>query len=211
MTKAKEILSDTETLGQFSNVGTTAEAHSFRQKNPDFFPRNFWNWLVPQVGGNEPILTIDAASAEAVAHLKREPPTRFWRAFQHVLHGAWQRSFPLEESVRLISCVAVADRLSGKTDVEPDLLSYRVWPYQRAVMLLGVEPWRTRFCAHCGKRFVADKPARRFCSNSCSANARKESKRHWWAEKGEEWRGGEEGKEDNEEEKSAEKGRRESN
>lgn len=183
---AKEILWDVARLALFSNVGTTAEADSFRQKNADFFPRNFWNWSVPQVC--EPILTMDAASAEAVAHFKREPPTPFWQAFQQVLSEAWKIRFPLEESVRLISCAAVADRLSGKTDVEPDLLSYRVWPYQRAVMLLGVEPWRARFCAKCWKRFVADKPARRFCSNRCASSARRQSKKLWWTDKGEKWR-----------------------
>jgi hypothetical protein len=185
--KQKNVLWDAERLAQFSNADGTAEMERFRANNEGFFPRNFWNWLVPQTGESEPILTMDAASAEAVRLLKREPPIPFWKAFQHVLREAWQNGFPLEECVRFISCAGVADRLSGKSDEEPSLMSYPIWPYQRAVMFLGVETWRARFCA-CGKRFVADKPARRFCSNGCAAKARKLSKRVWWAEKGDEWR-----------------------
>jgi hypothetical protein len=186
--KPKNVLWDAERLAQFSNADGTMELERFRANNEGFFPRNFENWQVPQTNDSEPILTTDAASAEAVRRLKREPPIRFWRAFQHVLHDAWREGFPLEESVRLISCIAVPDRLSGKSDVEPDLLSFPVWPCQRAVMFLGVETWRARFCAQCGKRFVADKPARRFCSNACAAKARKHSKKVWWTEKGNEWR-----------------------
>jgi hypothetical protein len=163
---AKEKLWDAERLARFSNANLEAELRSFCRNHDDFFPRNFWNWSV-----KSPLETV-----------------RFLWAFQRVLQGAWQLGFPLEECVRLISCTAVPDRLTGATDAEPDMSSYPVWPYQRAVMLLGVEPWRARFCPRCGKRFVADKPARRFCSNRCSSGARRLSKTAWWTNKGQKWR-----------------------
>ncbi len=188
MAETKKILWDAERLALFSNASGAAEVEQFRANHDGFFPRNFWNWKVPPLGEGEPILTTDAASAQAVERLKPLPRIQFWQAFQRALHGAWQVGFPLEECVRLISCAAVADRLYGATDVEPDLLSYPVWPYQRAVMLLGVEPWRARFCAQCGKRFVADKPARRFCSNACSTKARQASRSVSWSKHGEKWR-----------------------
>jgi hypothetical protein len=188
MAKAKEILWDGERLALFSNLSDPTQVARFRQKHNTFFPRNFWNWLVPQVGTDAAILTTDAASAEAVGRLKREPPIEFWKSFQAVLREAWQMGFPLEECVRLISCSAVRDRLLGKTDVEPDLSSYPVWPYQRAVMFLGVEPWRARLCGKCASRYVADKPARRFCSNECSAKARQSSRAASWRKHGEKWR-----------------------
>jgi ribosomal protein L24E len=188
MTEKKTVLWQAERLALFSNISDDAAVERFRKNHDSFFPRNFWNWSLSQAPTSGPILTLDAASAEAVGRLRREPRIPFLRAFQQVLCEAWQKGFPLEECVRLISSAAVADRLFGKTDVEPDLSSYPVWPYQRAVMFLGVEPWRARFCGLCGTRFVADKPARRFCSNKCSAKARKDSRAVSWSKHGEKWR-----------------------
>ncbi len=188
MATAAQSLRDAQTLALFSNARTAAEADYFHHNYGSFFPRNFWNWQIRQLEEGVPIFSPDAPTAQAVERLRRAPLIPFWQAFQGVLRGAWQLGFPLEECVRLISSAAVADRLYGETDVEPDLSSYPVWPYQRAVMLLGVEPWRARFCPLCGKRFVADKPARRFCSDACASKARKHSRRAWWSEHGKEWR-----------------------
>jgi len=63
-----------------------------------------------------------------------------------------------------------------------------VYPYMQAVMFLGTNPWRALFCGLCGKRFVADKPGRRFCSEDCTKAARKGSRRVWWSKHGENWR-----------------------
>src|SRR5215475_421890 len=186
MAPAPQSIRDAQTLALFSNAGK-AEADYFQHNYGDFFPRNFWNWKIRQVEEGEFVSSPDASTAQAVERLRPAPPVPFWQAFQAVLRGAWQVGFPLEECVRLISSAAVADRLYGATDVEPDLSSFPVWPYQRAVMLLGVEPWRARLCV-CGNRFVADKPARRFCSDRCASNSRKHSRRTWWGERGREWR-----------------------
>jgi hypothetical protein len=188
MPNTKNNLWDAERLALLSNASTEADVRQFLENEKSFFPRNFWNWSIRQLEEGVPILTMDASDAQAIERLRREPPIPFWQAFQRVLRDAWQLGFPLEECVRLISCAAVADRLYSATDAEPDLSSYPVWPYQRAVMFLGVEPWRARFCGQCGKRFVADKPARRFCSNTCSTKARKASRMDWWNRAGEEWR-----------------------
>src|SRR5215472_1355911 len=188
MADKKTVLWDAERLALFSNARDVMEVNRFCRNHGTFFPRNFQNWFVRQVAIDGPVLTTDAASADAVGRLKRELPIPFWRAFQQVLCEAWRIGFPLEECVRLISSAAVGDRLFGKTDVEPDLSSYPVWPYQRAVMFLGTEQWRARFCGQCGTRFVADKPARRFCSNKCSSKARKDSRAVSWTKHGEKWR-----------------------
>jgi hypothetical protein len=187
MTLTKTGLWDAERLALFSNARET-EAQHFREQYDNYFPRSFWNWQVPPLETGASVVTMSAANAEAVRLLRRAPPVDFWQAFQQVLRHAWQNGFPLEECVRLISCAAVADRLFRKADVEPDLSSYPVWPYQHAVMFLAVEPWRARFCGQCGKRFVADKPARRFCSSRCSAGARKTSRSVSWSKHGEKWR-----------------------
>jgi hypothetical protein len=75
-------------------------------------------------------------------------------------------------------------------NVESDLwlAGTRVWPYQEAVMFLSTNPWRALFCGLCGKRFVADKPGRRFCSEGCTREARNRGKLAWWNEHGGEQR-----------------------
>lgn len=90
-------------------------------------------------------------------------------------------------------------------NVESDLwlAGTRVWPYQQAVMFLGTNPWRALFCGLCLKRFVADKPGRRFCSETCAKEARKRGQLAWWNANGEEWRSGREKKS-----KGAKKGRK---
>jgi hypothetical protein len=77
-------------------------------------------------------------------------------------------------------------------NVESDLwlAGTRVWPYQQAVMFLGTNPWRALFCGLCSKRFVADKPGRRFCSEDCAKEARKRGQLAWWNQHGENWRNG---------------------
>jgi hypothetical protein len=181
----KGILWDAERLALFSNVSGDAEVNRFRASHDAFFPRNFWNWQ---------IRAFDQGAVSVSGPLPKLPPIPFWQAFQEALRGAWQARFPLEECVRLISCAAVADRLHGQADIEPDLMSYPVWPYQRAVMLLGVEQWRARFCGLCGKSLVADKPARRFCSTACSAKARRDSRSASWSKHGQKWRAKYEGR-----------------
>lgn len=177
---SKQILWGAERLASFSNVSTAPEMENFRRNHADFFPQNFWNWNVPELEGSAVLSPVP---------IEREI-IKFRIAFQRALREAWQVSFPLEECVRLVSCAAVPDRLAGVSDVGPDLSTYPVFPYQLAVMLLCVEPWRARFCPECGARFVADKPARRFCSIPCASHARKQSKKAWWAGNGDKWRTG---------------------
>jgi hypothetical protein len=69
-----------------------------------------------------------------------------------------------------------------------DFLKLESWPFQKAVMLLAVEPWRAGFCSQCGMRLVADKPGRKFCGDKCSQSSRKGTKRAWWAKHGGNWR-----------------------
>jgi hypothetical protein len=60
--------------------------------------------------------------------------------------------------------------------------------YQRALMLLYMQPWRLAFCPACGTRYVKTKPQQRFCTDKCFYEKRKADKRALWAEHGSEWR-----------------------
>jgi hypothetical protein len=179
MTETKQILWDAERLALFSNANAAKEVKRFHAAHDDYFPRSFWNYKIRVGGPGEFTVSSGPIPQEEVP---------MWRAFQRALQEAWQVGFPREECVRLISCGVVPERISGKSEFEPDLLSYPAWPYQMAVMFLGVESWRARFCGQCGKRFVADKPARRFCSNPCAGKARQASRSLSWSKHGEKWR-----------------------
>lgn len=164
MADTKEILWDAERLALFSNASATNDVESFRAQHKDFFPDHFWDYRV-------------GPEADAVL---------VWQNFQRSVRETWQEGFPLENCIRLI--YSALGSIWEAMEAQPGNPGLPVWPYQRAVMLLGMEPWRARFCAQCGKRFVADKPARRFCSHTCSTKARQASRSVSWSKHGQKWR-----------------------
>ena len=174
MSEMKRVLWDAERLAKFSNARDLAEVNRFRTRNEDFLPPYFWELVyIPRTPDES--LPLDSAPTD-------EPGSWFWQQFQHFLRAAWlMPPFSLDACVQLISC-----GVDSHEDAAPDKRLV-VWPYQRAVMFLGTESWRARFC-QCGQRFAADKPARRFCSNTCSAKARKASRAVSWGKHGDKWR-----------------------
>jgi hypothetical protein len=182
---SKTSMWDLQRLADFSNVKGPAQAIRFRKANPDFFPPHFWKETVPlgsddPIPEGDPILGLygtDVSGALAAMGLESRPESApLWWWFKQRLQFAWQRRFPLEICINLIA-IAV-----------PPLGLLRVWPYQSALMFLGTEHWRARHCSLCGARFVSDKPARLFCSNDCSAEARRTSRARSWKKHGREWR-----------------------
>jgi hypothetical protein len=159
----KEILSYAERLTLFANCEDQIAVEEFGAKNEGFFPPRFLEDNRPRTGSPTPGIEQEA---------EWEPT---WRGFQVGLLQAWQEGFPADWAVSLIA-------------LTHPKASFEAWPYQRALMFLAVEPWRARFCGICGKRFVADKPATRFCSAKCAGGARKNSRNAWWHRDGERWR-----------------------
>lgn len=185
-----EIFRDAEALAVFSNLDQ-AGVDYFRNNYPGFFPDRIWD--VVRFRALEPpdeeALDWEGQPSEPLD----ESPHIIWRQLQNELRRAWQQGFPLEASIALLSDTwhhgfpgEITDRGWEPRDFKP-----KAWPYQKAVMFLAVDAWRARVCL-CGKRFVADKPSRRFCSEACSANARKVSRRAWWTGHGRDWRAGQE-------------------
>ena len=202
---------DAQALAKFSNLvpnapkGSEEDVEYFRQNYPGFVPQVWWKWRVSS---------------------KTDPVQFLWEAEQKTLHDAWKESFPLEDSVRLISTgppipeawieesekawaalgvgpgviapeaivlpnrpPAPVQEWMATVGLEPDMwIKSPVWPYQRAVMFLATEPWRARFCESCGKRYVAFKPGRRYCSDRCTQAARRGSKRASWHKHSRKWR-----------------------
>jgi len=173
-------LSDAETLARFSNAADRDAIEKFRASNERYFPPSFWAHADLPVPG-ELFFGVDLSSPLRALGLSgernsEEPRTvPYWWGLQQGVRRAWETEFSLDWCVMLVSLA------HNETPV-------RAWPYQRAVVFLGMEPWRARFCGMCGKRFVADKPARRFCSTVCTGKARKASRDSWWDGHGAQWR-----------------------
>ena len=60
--------------------------------------------------------------------------------------------------------------------------------FQTAVYILFRESWRAKICVNCSAYFVAEKPARLYCSTRCSAEIKKKRGLQWWRNKGAEKR-----------------------
>ena len=169
-------LRDARVLAEFANL-EPARVDYFRNNFPGFVPDGWWTVLDWREGDEGPL-------------------RHRWQHVQDVLRSAWQKKFPRETMIRLVSApTQIMDRMleaqaAGDAEFKArDILTQdvKVWPYQNAVAFLAAQPWRALFCASCGKRFAADKPGRKFCSDACTANARKASKLASWHEHKDEW------------------------
>jgi hypothetical protein len=65
----------------------------------------------------------------------------------------------------------------------------KVWPFQSAVMCMGTDRWRARFCPTCGDLVAAMTKRGNRCERAdCYEEARKASKRESWRRNGKRWR-----------------------
>lgn len=164
----EDVLIDAQVLAEFSNLNpadndplSPTNASHFRHNHPRFVP-DYW-WANHREG-------------------KSSEPRHFWNTAQLTVQDAWKEKFSLEKCVWLISyghSVVPARPL-------PDFQS--VWSYQQAVMFLGTNRWRAKFCLRCGSRFVATTPKSLYCSDACFQSSRKDSKKAWWTQHGPQWR-----------------------
>lgn len=192
---AKAILWDAERLARFANIDDRQAVEDFRSNNADFLSPAFWDKTdmsssVFRIPGNL-LLGDDVSKLSPATELKpgsseRAVTLSAWWIMREGLRQTWNEHFPLDRCMALIAFYLYEEPRPSLSQVWPP--PFQVWPFQRAVMFLGMEPWRARFCTLCGKRFVAAKPAQRFCSTDCSKAARKSSKRTWWADNGPQWR-----------------------
>lgn len=158
-------------LEEFARLADSSEARArFKAQWPGFFPESFWNRGIRQ---KPPSVSISGPAPQL-------PVVPMWRGYQDVLLKAWKHGFTLSDMVRLI-VAPVSQEFDALSSVQEA-------PYQRAVLLLGLEPWRARFCSECGAPFAAEKGASKFCSAACYAESRLNTKKRWWAEQGSERR-----------------------
>ena len=174
----EDILQDARTLAAFSNL-TPEDAEYFRHNYPGFVPDYWWQAVYFQNAGFR--------GDFAIAH---SPPINtdekaVWRLWEKFLRESWTKLSP-DRIIALLTRWASRAAESSETEVAGVDIPI-AYPYQRAVMFLALEPWRAAFCEKCGQRFVKEKPARRYCSDTCFQESRKASKRELWAKHGSEW------------------------
>ena len=183
----KSLLVDAKMLAEFANL-EPADADYFRNSvAPDFVPEGFWMGQV--------IAVSPGATSKAI-----------WQNQQELLRDAWRSHFSPECCLNLI--VLAAKLSAGEQRMEqireqvqklpneeiPGFVSKlslprpKIYPYQHAVMLLALQPWRARICGKCGKYFMKEKPRDRYCSRACSKQAVLDSKNKSWGLHGRNWR-----------------------
>ena len=172
MKATSSFLNDAKALALFANLKSDEDAEYFGRNYTEFLPSELWQ------------------------------TPKLWNALSEQVQTAWQgpAKFPLETCIQLIGIVEkfsqqarVMEQVTrnmerGKVPTAIEIPKPEVWPFQRAVMFLGIDPWRPSICSNCGKRFVKDKSSRRFCSDKCFQDSRKLAKRSWWGEHGQDLR-----------------------
>jgi hypothetical protein len=183
----RSLLVDLKMLGEFANL-EAADVDIFRNSVArDFVPEGFWAGMAIQM--------LPGATA-----------TGIWRTEQARLREAWRSHFSPERCIDLIVCAAklsegeqwlervTAQMMKMENKEAFDFVAKqsipkpKIWPYQHAVMLLALQPWRARICGKCGEYFVKEKPRDRYCSKACSKQAVLDSKNKSWGLHGRNWR-----------------------
>jgi hypothetical protein len=174
---SKQKLWDAEVLAEFSNLDEE-RVGEFRAKHRDFVPQAWWDY---RTDANRPL---------------------HWKRNQEWLREAWKEGFELGlyGLMRLVTSVfdpeedfAMPLSMVPTLQNRPAFASLNEmredsYPYQKAVIFLGEQKWRARYCRECGKRYVADHPKRIFCSDACSHQHRNKQKLASWNKHGRKWR-----------------------
>ena len=150
-------------LADFVNL-EARELATFRQKNPDFAPNPWWDFLVPPTSVAGPNL---------------------WQFSQWWLRRAWDRGFKdnlFDALACLLSVYEKNNDYPGRNPAFGSLgdLGATPYGYQKAVIHLMSHPNQAKHCRVCNKRFFAPHGAEKFCSDECAWKKRKEDKRKDW-------------------------------
>jgi hypothetical protein len=183
----KGLAVDAEMLAAFANL-EPSNADRFRNEVArDFVPAGFWGGMSIEVRPGATSMKI-------------------WQAEQKRLRDVWRSQFSPERCLDLIvSAAKHSEQEQRMTEISEQMLKMsnkdaldfaakvslpqpRIWPYQHAIMLLALQPWRARICGKCGKFFVKKKPRDRYCSKTCSKQALLDSKKRSWGLHGKDWR-----------------------
>jgi hypothetical protein len=140
--KQEQAFKTARTLADFANLEPEG-VESFRAAHPDYVPPEWWS---------------GRAWKDGVGMY------RPWMAEQAVLRKAWAAGFSAAVTLRLVTTdlFLIAHALASDTTEEMETTPPKIWPYQRAILFLHVNPTKAKICEWCGKRFISETKAR-FC------------------------------------------------
>ncbi len=133
---------------------------NFRQRYPKFVPDAWW--------------TFKDSYGEVV-----------WRAWQGLLAVSWVKlSIYSDSLLALLTMWSSTEPSITSTSELAGVFTPTLYPYQRAVLFLALEPWRMKDCQRpeCGKPFIADHASRKYCSVDCSAQVIEQQHLKWGRE-----------------------------
>ena len=174
---------DSQMFARFANL-KESEVEEFRHSvAPDFIPEHVWG-------------------ATAITEGHAVPA---WKVEQGTLRAVWDMGFTPEGCIELITSVAQLSEQgqffervnSGISKAEFGSLvrqseeefgqpcpPTRVYPFQKVVMLLHLQPWRAQICAVCGRYWIKETQRDRYCSAKCSKEAIRRRHNQWFREVG---------------------------
>jgi hypothetical protein len=170
--KEEQALKAAEVLAEFANLDQDG-AKGFIKAHPDFVPPVWWTGRAWKdgVGTSTP-----------------------WMRERDLLRKAWVAGFPADKTLELAttSLFLIGHALASDTTEEMESTPKKIWPYQRAVLFLHVNPTKARICEwrECGRRFISETKAQ-FCrfglvvngnETTCFWEHRKKEKADNWNE-----------------------------
>jgi hypothetical protein len=154
--ETRALLDMADALAQFAGIDPGEEVENFRRLHPNFVPEVWW--------------TLDYDGCGEL----------IWSRWQQLLDVEWGRfSLYTDRTLALLTMwMSVEESPTPVTELHR-VFTPTMYPYQRAVLFLAVEPWRAKVCRVCGMAFIADHASRKYCSLKCSAPVIGEQHRAW--------------------------------
>jgi hypothetical protein len=160
-----------EEVGRRNMVGWRPELYDVWRVFRDIL-REVW-----ERGSNSGVAVLLGTDEEAVKIINREPGAKPG-ALDGILQGY---ETALATSVAKIP----SNYLTAASRVKPNWSTgtFRYEPdtdFRRSVFELFRQSWRAKVCPHCGKYFVANKTAQRYCLAKCYGSAKRERDLEFW-------------------------------
>jgi hypothetical protein len=212
MPRVTDVITDARALALFSNL-EEEDVEYFRNNYRDFAPQKWWDYRLTlqdlQVTGDpkhsqlllndpfwkqEPFRPRNPSGGNRYAFRQQTTPRNLWQQNQSWLREAWKVHF----EIGLLDMLKLLTSLFDPTDSPPNTVFTTLLrvpidgSYHRGLSYLFEHKWRARFCAECKKRFVAAESKTICCSETCSNERIRRTKRQSWSKHGKQWRPGKE-------------------
>ena len=210
MPRVTDVFRDAQALALFSNL-EEKDVEDFRNNYPDFAPQRWWDYSLTLqdllLGGDlkhlqmllndpfwkrEPFKSRNPSRGDTYAFKQQTTPRSLWQQNQSWLREAWNVQFEIKllDVLKLLTSVFDPNDSSRKT-VFATLLDIPVGgSYHRGLSWLFEQKWRAGFCAECKKRFIKAESKTKCCSEACSNERIRRTKRQSWSNHGKQWRSG---------------------